>query len=45
MTMEGRIDRLAIPTRRRERDELVLRDAPRPAHYADWHLERNVAPS
>lgn len=42
MTMEGRIDRLAIPTRRREGTELILRDAPRPLHYANWHLPRNV---
>lgn len=45
MAVEGRIDRLAIPTRRRDRDELVLQDAPRPPHYADWHLDRNVAPA
>lgn len=43
LTMEGRIDRHAIPTRRRDRDALVLQDGPRPAHYGDWHLERNVA--
>ena len=45
MTMEGRIDRFAIPTRRRDGDALVLRDAPRPPHYAEWHLDRNAAPS
>lgn len=38
MTMEGRIDRNAIPTRRRDGKELVLQDRPRPAHYAEWHL-------
>lgn len=39
LTMEGRIDRQALPTRRRERGDLVLVDKPRPAHYGNWNLD------
>lgn len=39
MTVEGRIDRGAIPTRKTVNGELVLPDKPRPAHYGDWALE------
>ena len=42
MTIEGRIDRNAIPTRRPEGGLLVLQDKPRPEHYDNWCLERNV---
>jgi len=42
MTLEGRIDRNAIPTRKWDEDELVLQEAPRPAQYARWHMQRNV---
>lgn len=38
LTLEGRIDRNAIPTRRREGNALLLQDRPRPPYYADWHL-------
>ena len=43
MTMEGRIDRNAVPTRRSVDSQLVLQDKPRPQHYADWSMDRNVA--
>lgn len=36
MSLEGGIDRQAIPTRRREGGRLVLQDAPRPAHMGGW---------
>lgn len=39
MTIEGRIDRNAIPTRKVVNGELVLQDRPRPAHYDDWMLD------
>lgn len=39
MTLEGRIDRHAIPTRKKVGAELLLQDKPRPAHYASWALE------
>lgn len=39
MTLEGAIDREAIPTRRQEGGRLVLTDRPRPAHEANWALE------
>ena len=42
MTLEGRIDRNAIPTRILANGELVLRDAPRPTFYGDWMLPNNV---
>jgi esterase/lipase superfamily enzyme len=38
MTLEGRIDRHAIPTRKKVATELVLQDRPRPAHYGSWAL-------
>ena len=34
--LQGGIDRAFIPTRRREGNALVLRDAPRPAHESRW---------
>ena len=34
--LHGGVDRAFIPTRRRDGDALVLRDAPRPAHEARW---------
>lgn len=36
MTLEGGIDRHALPTRRREGDRLLLQDAPRPRFQAGW---------
>jgi hypothetical protein len=39
MTLEGAIDRSAIPTRKLEAGQLVLRDAPRPAHMAAWDIK------
>ncbi|MBY0267747.1 MAG: alpha/beta fold hydrolase [Burkholderiales bacterium] len=36
MTLEGRIDRNYLPTRDRQKGELVLRDAPRPTFEAKW---------
>lgn len=39
MALEGRIDRHAIPTRLLRGRDLVLRDAPRPKHYALWTSE------
>jgi pimeloyl-ACP methyl ester carboxylesterase len=39
MTLEGRIDRHAIPTRKKVNAALVLQDKPRPLHYASWALE------
>jgi len=44
MTLEGRIDRNAIPTRKGENGELVLRDAPRPQYYVNWCSGGNVNP-
>ena len=34
--LQGGIDRASIPTRRREGNALVLRDAPRPVHESRW---------
>jgi len=39
LTLEGRIDRNAIPTRLQEGGRLVLRDAPRPRYYGGWDLD------
>lgn len=39
MTLEGRIDRNAITTRKKVGAELVLQDQPRPKHYGSWALE------
>jgi hypothetical protein len=39
MTLEGRIDRNAIPTRKKVNSALVLQDKPRPPHYESWALE------
>lgn len=36
LTLEGRIDRFAIPTRKPAGTELVLQDKPRPAFYDEW---------
>jgi pimeloyl-ACP methyl ester carboxylesterase len=38
MTLEGRIDRHAIPTRKKVGSVLVLQDKPRPVHYDSWAL-------
>lgn len=38
LTLEGRIDRHAIPTRKKVGTALVLQDKPRPTHYANWGL-------
>jgi pimeloyl-ACP methyl ester carboxylesterase len=38
MTLEGRIDRHAIPTRKKDGNALVLQDKPRPTHYGNWAL-------
>jgi hypothetical protein len=43
MTMEGRIDRNALPTRRLVESQLVLQDKPHPQHYTEWSMDRNVA--
>ena len=42
MTLEGAIDRLAIPTRLWGNGLLSLRDANRPAFIDDWQLERGI---
>jgi pimeloyl-ACP methyl ester carboxylesterase len=43
MTLEGAIDRNAIPTRRREAGgRLVLQDEPRPVHMAAWAIKESV---
>jgi pimeloyl-ACP methyl ester carboxylesterase len=39
MTLEGRIHRDAIPTRKKVGSVLVLQDKPRPVHYESWALE------
>lgn len=39
MTLEGRIDRNAIPTRAIDGGRLVLQNKPRPAFYSDWARE------
>jgi esterase/lipase superfamily enzyme len=36
LTLEGRIDRHAIPTRKAVDNDLVLQDKPRPAFYDEW---------
>lgn len=39
MTLEGAIDRDYIPTRELKDGKLSLRDAPRPAHIAEWGVD------
>ena len=39
MTLEGAIDRAAIPTRKHENGHLVLQDKPRPAHQEKWEIK------
>jgi hypothetical protein len=39
LTLEGRIHRDAIPTRKLVGKALVLQNKPRPTHYASWALE------
>jgi hypothetical protein len=39
MTVEGAIDRHALPTRKVENGELVLQDKPRPTHMAKWDVK------
>ena len=41
LTLEGRIDRHALPTRKPAGSALVLQDKPRPAHYAAWTREHS----
>jgi len=36
MTLEGRINRNYLPTREQRGGRLVLREAARPAHEAQW---------
>lgn len=38
MTLEGAIDRHAIPTRKQDGGALVLQDRPRPPHMAGWEI-------
>ena len=42
MTLEGSIDRYALPTRRRVEGELILIDGARPLFQKDWNLERGL---
>lgn len=42
MTLEGAIDRAAIPTRGQGPNGLVLRDATRPTYMADWEIRESV---
>ncbi len=42
MTLEGAIDRSAIPTRRLEDGALVLQDSPRPAYMAAWDIRAQL---
>lgn len=42
MTMEGAIDREALPTRRNEGGRLVLQDRPRPAFQAAWNVKADA---
>ena len=43
MTLEGAIDRHAIPTRRLQNGELILQDAPRPKFSAHWDVKEGMA--
>jgi pimeloyl-ACP methyl ester carboxylesterase len=42
LTLEGAIDRQAIPTRRLEHDKLFLQDKPRPLHQALWGIKKTA---
>jgi pimeloyl-ACP methyl ester carboxylesterase len=42
MTLEGSIDRNALPTRRRVDGELMLIDGARPLYQKDWNLEQGA---
>jgi pimeloyl-ACP methyl ester carboxylesterase len=42
MTLEGAIDRAAIPTRAQGLNGLILRDEPRPPYMADWQIKAGV---
>mgnify|MGYP000120862797 CR=1 FL=1 len=44
MTLEGAIDRHAIPTRRRAEAGLSLQDAPRPQFMSNWGIKDAVRP-
>jgi len=47
MTLEGAIDRNAIPTRAIEHDRLILQDKPRPKFQSEWDVKtdaKNAAP-
>ncbi len=39
MSLEGAVDRFAIPTRVLENGKLSLRDQPRPAYMSDWEIK------
>lgn len=39
MTLEGAIDRNAIPTRKKVDGKLVLQDRPRPQYQGDWEIK------
>ena len=41
MTLEGAIDRLAIPTRELKAEGLILKDGKRPSFQNDWQMETN----
>jgi hypothetical protein len=41
MTLEGSIDRNALPTRRRVDGELILVAGTRPQYQKDWNLEHS----
>lgn len=43
MTLEGRIDRNSLPTRKTVARELLLQDKPRPQHYDTWSMDYNYA--
>ncbi|MDM9628775.1 alpha/beta fold hydrolase [Rhizobium sp. S152] len=42
MTLEGAIDRHAIPTRHVENGELILQDAPRPSFQLAWDIKADT---
>src|SRR5262245_47634028 len=42
MTIEGAIDRHAIPTREKVNDQLSLKDAPRPRFMSQWEVKDAV---
>ena len=42
MTLEGAIDRYAIPTREKANGQLSLKDAPRPRFLSQWEVKDAV---